>query len=80
MMGLVQPINLLNVSNKIIAKVISLKICRLLPLIVWPMKTGFIKSTYILDNIIVIQEGMEWVRKSNQPTIFWKIDFAKDYD
>ena len=49
-----QPITLLNVSYKIIAKTISLKICHLLPLIVWPEKTGFIKSKYIIDNIIAL--------------------------
>ena len=60
-----QPITLLNVSYKI-AKVISLKIFHLLPLIVRLEKTSFIKSRYILDNIISIWEGMEWARKSNQ--------------
>ena len=47
-----RPITLLNVSYKIIAKEISLKIFHLLPLIVRLEKTSFIKSRYILDNII----------------------------
>ena len=67
-------------SYKIIAKEISLKIWHLLPIIVRPQKTGFIKSRYILDNIIVVWEGMEWARKSKQKAIFLKIDFSKAYD
>ena len=59
---------------------ISLKIHQLLPLFVWPQKTGFIKSSYILDNIIVDLEGMEWAHNSNQPSIFLKFDFSKFYD
>ena len=53
-----RPINLLNVSYKIIAKAISLKIDHLLPLIVQLEKIGFIKSRYILENIISIWESM----------------------
>ena len=49
-----RPITLQNVSYKIILKEIYLKIFHLLPLIVWPEKIGFIKSRYILDNIIAI--------------------------
>ena len=52
----------------------------MLPLIVRPEKTGFIKSRYILNNIIVVWEGMEWARKSKQKAIFLKIDFSKAYD
>ena len=59
-----RPITLLNVSYKIIAKALALKIGHMLPSIVHPEQTGFIKSRYILDNIIAIWEGMEWARKS----------------
>ena len=75
-----RPITLLIISYKIIAKAISLKIHHLLPLIVWPEKTGFIKSKYILDKIIAVWEGMEWACKSKQLSIFLKIDFSKAYD
>ena len=60
------PITLLNVSYKIIAKALSLKIRHLLPQIIRPKQTGFIKSRYILDNIIAMWEGMEWARHSKQ--------------
>lgn len=75
-----RPITLLNVSYKIITMAISHKIRHLLPSIVRPEKNGFIKSRYILDNIIVVWEGMEWARKSKQPAIFLEIDFVKAYD
>jgi hypothetical protein len=61
-----RPITLLNVSYKIIAKALSLKVRHLLPQIIRPEQTGFIKSRYILDNIIAVWEGMEWARLSKQ--------------
>lgn len=70
----------MNVSYKIIAKALSLKIQHLLPQIICREKTRFIKSWYILDNIIAVWEGMEWARHSHQQAMFLKIDFAKAYD
>ena len=67
-------------SYKIIAKALSLKIKHMLPLIVRLEQTSFIKSIYILDNIIAIWEGMEWAHKSKKKAIFLKIDFSKAYD
>lgn len=52
-------ITLLNVSYKIIAKALILKIRPLLPLIFQPEQIFFIQGRYILDNIIVVWEGME---------------------
>lgn len=43
-------------------------------------QNGFIKSRFILDNIIVVWEGMEWASHSKQNAIFLKIDFVKAYD
>ena len=56
----------LNVSYKIIANDLSLKIHHLLPQIICLEQMGLIKSCYILDNIIVVWEGMEWARHSKQ--------------
>ena len=74
------PITLLNVSYKTIVKALGLKVWPLLPLIIRPEQIGFIMGRYILDNVIIIWEGMEWARSSNHDTIFIKIDFKKAYD
>lgn len=58
----------------------ALKIRHLLPQIMHLEQTDFIKSRFILDNIIVVWEGMEWAKHSNQKAISLKIDFAKAYD
>ncbi|KAH9301699.1 hypothetical protein KI387_013282 [Taxus chinensis] len=52
----------------------------LVPLIACNEQTGFIKNRHILDIVIVVWEGMEWARISNQKALFIKIDFEKAYD
>ena len=65
---------------KIITKGLSLKLRPLLPLIIRHEQTCFFKGCYILDNVIIVWEGMEWERVSNQEAMFIKIDFEKAYD
>lgn len=74
------PITLLNVSYKIIAKALALKLWPILPLIIRPEQTKFFQGRYILDNVIVVWKGMKWVLSSNQDALFIKIDFEKAYD
>lgn len=64
-------------AYKMIFKTLALKMCHLLLQIVRLEKIGFIKSIYILDNIIVVCEGMEWARHSHQKVLFLKNDLAK---
>lgn len=73
-------ITLLNVSYKIIAKALDLRIHHLLPLLATPEQIGFIRDRFILNNIFVIWEGMKWARISGQDVLFIKIDFEKAYD
>ncbi|KAH9312921.1 hypothetical protein KI387_027956 [Taxus chinensis] len=75
-----QPITLLNVSYKIMAKALALWVASLLPKIVRPEQSGFVKGRFILDNLIVVWEGLEWARASLQKVVFLKIDFEKAYD
>jgi hypothetical protein len=35
---------------------------------------------YILDNILLMQETINWVQRSNQTLVFLKLDFVKAYD
>ena len=75
-----RPVTLLNVSYKIIAKALSLKILHFFLQIVSPEDTSFIKYRYILDNIIFVLKGMEWAFQSKQQALFLNIYFPKAYD
>lgn len=47
-----RPITLLNVSYKILAKVLAFRLEKILPKFVCSTQTGFIKGRYILENLI----------------------------
>ena len=71
---------LLNVSYKILAKIMALRLVNILPKFVNATQTGFIKGRYILENLITIWEAMEWSKCSHQRSSMLLLDFEKAYD
>lgn len=49
-------------------------------MVVYLEKIGFIKGKYIIHNLTINQESIEWVHKSRQKALLLKIDFDKAYD
>lgn len=47
-----RPITLLNVSYKILVKVVANKLIRILPKIISPTQTRFVKGGFILENLV----------------------------
>jgi len=45
-----------------------------------PSQTRFVKDRYILDNIFLIYEAMEWAQESQQDLVILMINFEKAYD
>lgn len=72
-----QPITLLSVCYKILAKALVMQAkCSLLQ-IIQPKQTGVLKGRFVLENKIVVQEGMECIIAIGQNTLFLKNDFGK---
>ncbi|XP_059069967.1 uncharacterized protein LOC131859829 [Cryptomeria japonica] len=75
-----RPITLLNVSYKVLAKILALRLVDILPKFIGPSQTGFIKGRYILENLITSWEAMDWAKNSHQNTAMLLLDFEKAYD
>jgi hypothetical protein len=45
-----------------------------------PDQSVFLSMRYILDNIVLTQETVNWAKTSQQPLVLLKLDFAKAYD
>jgi len=43
-------------------------------------QTTFIPMKYILDNVLLVEETIDWAWQSNQPLVFFKLYFTKAYD
>lgn len=74
------PILLLTLTYKILAKILANWLQPLLPKVVDPQKTCFIKGRSIQDNFLAYRFSREQVRQTKQPAIFLKLDFVKAYD
>jgi hypothetical protein len=75
-----RPISLLNVTYKIIAKLLSNRIKKVLPRLVGVQQTGFIEGRSIQDNILTLKLVQEKVIREKTPVAMLQIDFQKAYD
>lgn len=75
-----RSITLLNVSYKVLAKILASRLSSILPKIINPTQTRFVKGRYILENLITCWETMEWARSSSQDARMFLIDYEKAYD
>jgi len=75
-----RPITLLNVSYKILAKTLQLRLQGILQDVISPDQSAFLPLRYILDNVLLQYETVEWAKESQQDLIFLKLDFTKAFD
>ena len=75
-----RPITLLNVDYKIASKVIAKRIERVLPYLIHPDQTGFMKGRYIGQNIRLINDILRQTELQKIPGILLLLDFQKAFD
>ena len=75
-----RPLTLLNVDYKILAKLLSNRLCKVLPHIINEDQTGYIKGRFIGCNIRQIEDAIIFTDLNNTPGIILTIDFEKAFD
>ncbi|KAL6558471.1 hypothetical protein OROMI_018821 [Orobanche minor] len=73
------PISLCNTTYKIISKILRKRLGTILPSIINPAQSGFIKGRNITDNILTAHEVTHDISQSTNNTII-KLDMEKAYD
>ncbi|XP_060190667.1 uncharacterized protein LOC132619937 [Lycium barbarum] len=77
----IRPISLCNTLSKIIAKILSNRIGKILPDIISPNQSGFIQGRSITDNVLLAQELVQDIPKTNKhDNLVLKVDMSKAYD
>ena len=76
-----RPISLCNFANKIISKLLSERLAKILPRLISPQQSGFVKGRQIADNFLLAQELVSDITRSNRGgNVVIKLDMMKAYD
>ncbi|EOY19035.1 Uncharacterized protein TCM_043662 [Theobroma cacao] len=76
-----RPISLCNVLNKIITKILAIRLTKVLPSIILGNQSGFVGGRLINDNILLAQELIGKIdKKARGGNVVLKLDMMKAYD
>ena len=79
-MDLFRPISLCNSLYKIISKVLTSRLLKILPIIISKQHTSFVPGRHILDSIMMMHEVMHSLEAGKREGMFLKLDHSKAYD
>lgn len=75
-----RPISLVGVVYKILAKVLSKRLKRVLPYVIGEVQISFLGGRNIFDGFMIANEVVDWWKKSKVKGVILKLDFQKAYD
>nr|GEV42949.1 RNA-directed DNA polymerase, eukaryota [Tanacetum cinerariifolium] len=75
-----RPISLIGSIYKIIAKVLTNRLVRVLGEIVNEVQSAFIADRQILDGPFILNEVIKWCKVKKKQALIFKVDFEKAYD
>ena len=75
-----RSVSLLNVDHKIATKTIALRLEKVLPSVIHPCQSGYVKGRFIGENIRLIADTMNFTKTKNIPGIAVFLDFEKAFD
>lgn len=78
--GSYRPISLLNVDYKMLAKLLAMRLETVLPSIISPDQTGFIKNRYAFSNVRRLFHVMYNLSNSTEPEFVISLDAEKAFD
>lgn len=75
-----RPISLLSSVYKIIAKMLSMQLKKILKNIISPLQRAFIEGRKFLDGVFIVNECIEDRHLSGRSGVIYKLDLEKAYD
>ncbi|KAM0917188.1 hypothetical protein ACQ4PT_009626 [Festuca glaucescens] len=75
-----RPISLIHSVSKIFSKMLSMRLAPLLPELVSPSQSAFIKKRCIYDNFLHVQGMIKRMHREKMPGFFLKLDITKAFD
>ena len=75
-----RPISLLNVDLKIASKAIAYRLRKIIPDLIHPDQTAYVKGRYIGESVRVIEDILEHADQENLDGILFAADIEKAFD
>jgi hypothetical protein len=75
-----RPISLLGSLYKLIAKVLTKRLALVMDSVISTNQSAFIKGRNLVDGVVVVNEAVDWAKKSKKDCLIFKVDFEKAYD
>ncbi|XP_071694930.1 uncharacterized protein [Rutidosis leptorrhynchoides] len=75
-----RPISLIGCYYKILAKVLSIRIRKVLPSVIGYEQSAYLKGRYILDGSLIANEAIDYLKRKKKKSLIFKVDFEKAFD
>ncbi|GJX11722.1 putative RNA-directed DNA polymerase, eukaryota, reverse transcriptase zinc-binding domain protein [Tanacetum coccineum] len=75
-----RPISLIGCVYKVISKLLSSRLARVIDSVVGPNQSAFIEGRQILDGCLIANEIIRMASLENQKLLLFKVDFEKTFD
>nr|GEV14736.1 probable fructokinase-5 [Tanacetum cinerariifolium] len=75
-----RPISLIGCVYKVITKVLANRLMEVISDLVSDTQSAFVSGKQILDGPFILDELLQWCKRRDKQTMFFKVDFAKAYD
>lgn len=75
-----RPISMAGSIYKVISKILSTRLRRVLPALVGETQIAFVAGRHIFDGALIANEIINWAKKSKLEMALMKLDFQKAYD
>jgi len=75
-----RPISLVGALYKVIFKALSLRIKKVLPMVIDEFQSAYLEGRGMLDSVLVANENVEELRRKGMSGLCLKVDYEKAYD
>jgi hypothetical protein len=79
-LGDFRPISLLGCIYKLLAKVLAARLASVIGSLIPNTQTAFLKGRQLVEGVVVVNEVIDFARKSGKECLILKVDFEKAYD
>ncbi|WJX67429.1 hypothetical protein P8452_51895 [Trifolium repens] len=79
-LGDFRPISLIGCLYKLVAKVLAARLAKVIGELIPHTQSAFIKGRQLVDGVVVVNEVIDYAKKSGKECVIFKVDFEKVYD